>query len=101
MYLGGVKHGFGDTALSYESHYAANHDDLPVRVFMSVGAREELDDPLVDASFRFVTNVKTLAKILQERGYPGLQLTTHVFEDETHVSVISATFSQGLRVVFG
>ena len=87
--------------LTYESNYAARHDDLPVRVFMSVGAREELDDPLIEPAFQFVTNVNTLAKTLRERRYPGLQLTTHVFEDETHVSVIPATFSRGLRVVFG
>lgn len=87
--------------LTYESNYAANHNDLPVRMFMSVGAREELDDPLIDPSFQFVTNVKTLAKALQERRYPGLQLTTRVFEDETHGSVIPRTFSRGLRVVFG
>ena len=87
--------------LTYESSYAANHDDLPVRVFMSAGAREELDDPLIEPSFQFVTNMKTLAKTLQERGYPGLQLTTHVFDDETHVSVVPVTFSRGLRVVFG
>ncbi len=87
--------------LAYESNYAANHDDLPARVFMSVGAREESDDPLIEPSFRFVTNVKTLAQTLQERRYPSLQLTTHVFEDETHVSVIPATFNRGLRVVFG
>lgn len=87
--------------LTYESNYAANHDDLPVRVFMSVGAREELDDPLIEPSFQFVTNVRTLARTLRERGYPGLQLTTHVFEGETHVSVIPAMLSRGLRVVFG
>jgi predicted alpha/beta superfamily hydrolase len=87
--------------LTYESNYAANHDDLPVRVFMSVGAREESDDSLIDPSFQFVANIKTLAKTLQEHSYPGLQLTTHVFEDETHFSVIPAAFSRGLRVIFG
>jgi len=87
-------------ALVYESNYAANHNDLPVRMFMAVGAREEMDDHLIDPSFQFVTNVKVLAKRLQKRRYPGLQLTTHVFEDETHFSVIPATFSRGLRVVF-
>jgi predicted alpha/beta superfamily hydrolase len=87
--------------LTYESNYAANHDDLAVRVFMSVGAREELDDPLIEPSFQFVSNVKSLAKTLQERSYPGLRLTTSVFEGETHVSVVPTTFSRGLRVVFG
>lgn len=86
--------------LTYESNFAASHDDLPVQVFMSVGAREEADDSLIDPSFQFVTNVKTLTKTLQERRYPGLQLTTRVFEEETHFSVIPATFSWGLRAVF-
>jgi predicted alpha/beta superfamily hydrolase len=94
-----IHHDNGVT-LTYERDYAAKNDDLPVRVFMSVGAREESDDPLIESSFQFVTNVRTLAKTLGERQYPGLQLTTRVFEGETHASVIPRTFSQGLRVVF-
>jgi predicted alpha/beta superfamily hydrolase len=88
--------------LTYESNYAESHNDLPVRVFMSVGGREESDDPLplIEPRHQFVTNIKTLARTLQERNYPGMQLTSHVFEDETHMSVIPATFSRGLRVVF-
>jgi predicted alpha/beta superfamily hydrolase len=84
-----------------ESEYAATHNDLPARLFLSVGAREELDDPLIEPLFQFVTNVQTLAAVLRERRYPGLQLATHVFEGETHLSVIPVTFSRGLRVVFG
>ena len=86
--------------LEYESIYAARYSDLPARVFMSVGAREEGDDPLLEPVFQFVTNMKTLAKNLRERNYPGLRLTTHVFEDESHGFVVPATFSRGLRVVF-
>ena len=84
----------------YESVYAARYDDLPARVFMSVGDREEGDDPLLEPVFQFVTNMRTLAKNLRERNYPGLRLTTHVFEDESHGSVVPATFSRGLRLVF-
>jgi uncharacterized protein len=88
--------------LTYESKYAESHNDLPVRMFMSVGGREESDDPLplIEPLHQFVTNMKTLANSLLERKYPGLQLTSHVFEDETHMSVIPATFSRGLRAVF-
>jgi predicted alpha/beta superfamily hydrolase len=87
---------------TYEHDYAQQHDDLPVRLFMSVGEREEIDDPLplIEPSDQLVTNMKTLAHTLQERHYPGLQMTVHVFEDETHMSVIQATFSRGLRTVF-
>lgn len=86
--------------LEYENIYASRYDDLPARVFMSVGAREEGDDPLLEQVFQFVTNMKNLAKKLRERNYPGLRLTTHVFEDESHGSVVPATFSRGLRLVF-
>lgn len=86
--------------LAYEAEYAAHHDDLPVRMFMAVGAREEMDDHLIDPSFQFVTNVKVLAERLHKRRYPGLQLVTNVLEGETHFSVIPSTFSCGLRVVF-
>jgi predicted alpha/beta superfamily hydrolase len=86
---------------AYEGDYAADHDDLPARVFLSVGAREELDDPLIDPALQFVSNVKALAKMLQERNCPGLQLTTRVFEGETHASVILRTFAAGLRVNYG
>jgi predicted alpha/beta superfamily hydrolase len=87
-------------ALAYEGNYAAHHDDLPARVYLAVGAREELDDHLIDPSFQFVTNVKVLAERLESRRYPSLRLTTQVLEGETHFSVIPATFSRGLRVVF-
>lgn len=86
--------------LTYESEYAAAHDDLPVRMYVAVGAREEMDGHLIDPSLQFVTNVKVLAERLQERCYPGLQLTMEVLQNETHFSVIPATFSRGLRVVF-
>jgi hypothetical protein len=71
--------------------------------------QEELK-PFINANYRTnsedgtyignVTNVKTLAKRLQARRYPGLQLTTHVLANETHFSVIPAAVSRGLRAVF-
>ncbi len=89
--------------LSYEQNYAANHDDLPAKIFMSVGEREESDEPfpLVEPSHQYVTNMKLLAKTLKERNYPNLHLTSHVFEGETHLSVVPAAYSRGLRTVFG
>jgi predicted alpha/beta superfamily hydrolase len=93
-------HHDNQVALAYECAYASQHDDLSVQVFLSVGAREELDDPLIDPSFQFVTNLRKLTEILKKRNYPSLRLTSHVFEDETHVSVMPLCFSKGLRTVF-
>jgi predicted alpha/beta superfamily hydrolase len=86
--------------LAHEEAYAARHTDLPARVFLGVGGREEADDPMIEPAFQFVTNLQRLAATLRGRNYPGLQLTSHVFEDETHVSVVPALYSRGLREVF-
>ncbi len=37
---------------------------------------------------------------LEDRNYPNLRMTIHIFENETHLSVIPATFSRGLREAF-
>jgi hypothetical protein len=45
--------------------------------------------------------VELLVDVMKSRRYDGLDLQTYLFEDETHFSVIPATFSKGLRAVFG
>jgi predicted alpha/beta superfamily hydrolase len=50
--------------MTYESDYAARHDDLKARVFLSVGAREESEDPLIEPRYQFVSNVCRLGQIL-------------------------------------
>jgi hypothetical protein len=81
----------------YEARYAATHTDLPVTMFLSVGALEAIFEPEFAA---MVANVTKLTEILTARKYPGLKLISHIFEDETHLSVIPATMSRGLRAVF-
>jgi len=76
----------------YEANYAANNSDLAARVFMSVGAAEPE---------HMITDMEKMAKALRDRNYSSLELTTHVFDGETHLSVIPATMSRGLRAVFG
>ena len=81
----------------YEARYAATHNDLPATVFLSVGALEAILEPEFAA---MVANVQELTEVLMSRQYPGLKLISHIFEDETHYSVIPATMSRGLRAVF-
>ncbi len=76
---------------NYERDFAANNTDLSAKVFMSVGSCE---------SERMVTGMQEMARIMQDRHYNNLELITHIFEDETHISVAPATFSRGLRAVF-
>lgn len=47
-----------------------------------------------------VTNTHRMANALADRAYPSLNLTVHEFDGETHLSVIPATLSRGLREVF-
>ncbi|MBN1222404.1 MAG: alpha/beta hydrolase [Candidatus Aminicenantes bacterium] len=89
-----------EITFTYESEYAKNHSDLPARVFISVGSLEEREGNQRDAELAMVSNMHRLAKILRERNYPNLRLTTHVFEDETHISVTPATLSRGIRMVY-
>ena len=72
---------------------------LDVDLFLSVGGLEEDSEKPEDDS-KMVTNARMMASQLEDRGYPNLRLTFHVFEDETHLSVIPATISRGLRDVF-
>jgi len=75
-----------------ESEYAEKHDDLSARIFISVGGLEDIG--MLPTMIRF-------AQTLEDRSYPSLHLTRHVFENESHTSVIPATYSRGLRYLFG
>lgn len=71
--------------------------DLPVRLFLGVGALEEA----MDVNSRFVSNLYEFEARLRRRAYPSLDLHFHVFPDETHMSVFPAALSRGLTAVFG
>jgi hypothetical protein len=84
-----------------ETECAARSPKLAARLFMSVGGLEE--DPNNDRlrPYAMVSNLERMTSTLQRRAYPGLKLDTVVFLAETHLSVIPATMSRGLRSVFG
>jgi predicted alpha/beta superfamily hydrolase len=83
--------------LQEEAALAASAADLPVHLFLGVGALEEA----MDVNCRFVSNLYELEARLGRRAYPNLDLAFHVFADETHMSVFPAAFSRGLTHVFG
>lgn len=81
----------------YEQEYARTHHDLPARLYLSAGGREE-----TEAGFTHMeTNVKKLAELLSNRHYPGLHLRTQVLEEENHFSVFPAALNHGLRALYG
>ena len=69
-----------------EAAYAEANDDLDADLFLSAGALE---------SEGMISNTAKMAERLRSRGYPNLRLTEHVFEGETHLSVVPATLSRG------
>lgn len=73
-----------------EEETAAAIDDVDVNVFMGVGQLEEgVGVPWLD-EFRTVTNVTKMAALLAGRGYPSLRIESHIFDGETHTSVVPA-----------
>jgi predicted alpha/beta superfamily hydrolase len=80
-----------------EAVLSSRRTDLPVHLFLSVGALEET----MDVESRFVSNLYEFEARLRRRAYPNLDLHFHVFPDETHMSVLPAALSRGLSAVFG
>ena len=80
--------------LQLESTYAESHDSLRAQLFISTGLL--LDGPFPENP----PGIKELVAILEARDYAGLQIKTAYFEDETHITVIPATISRGLRAIY-
>lgn len=73
----------------------------PARVFLAVGALEERAEIPLLATFKLVSNVSEFARLLQARPAPGLDVWLHVFESETHASVVPVALTRGLRTLQG
>jgi predicted alpha/beta superfamily hydrolase len=76
--------------------FVESHDALDAKLYMAVGALEEREAD----EFSMVTNMFQLAKLLRDAKIEGLQLTTHLFPNETHTSVIGMNFSRGIQEVY-
>ncbi|MEO7265013.1 MAG: alpha/beta hydrolase-fold protein [Ferruginibacter sp.] len=75
-----------------EKAFSEKNTSLPVKIFMSVGSLEGSSMTPVMSAF---------ADSLRSRNYKGLNLTSHIFEDENHMSVVPAMISRTLRVLYG
>jgi len=74
-----------------EEEYATNNEELPVKLYLSVGSLEEGD---------MVSNLHDFSEILGSREYSGFSLDVEVIEGETHQSVIPFSISKGIRAVY-
>jgi predicted alpha/beta superfamily hydrolase len=79
-----------DALFEYEENYASSHHDLNARLFITAGSNEAgLLEP-----------VQRLVRCLQSRGYPELEVLTHIFEGEGHSSAYAASVSRALCVLY-
>jgi len=75
-----------------EEKYAKTHSALSAKIFVSIADNEGYAQAVPDFD--------RIVKVFEQRKYTNLQWTAHVFEDETHVSVLPATISRGLRTIY-
>lgn len=73
-----------------------NPKSLAARVFFGMGSYE--NQPWRGRAM--ISDMQSLVEILQSHFLPELEITSHVFEGETHNSVFPAALTRGLRVVF-
>lgn len=81
---------FADDAVilrRFEPDYAKTHKDLPVSVWLSVGANDEY---LVD-------DTKKFAEVLKNRKYSSLRLHTQIVEGVNHLTGIQPTMLQAFK----
>jgi predicted alpha/beta superfamily hydrolase len=79
-----------------EERYAQANRDLAASVFFGAGEAEILSG----STWGIVSSMVRLEEILKSRNYPSLKLSTRIFPDENHVSVIPLVLSWGLRAVW-
>tara|TARA_R110002020_G_scaffold173061_2_gene363717 strand:+ start:520 stop:1137 length:618 start_codon:yes stop_codon:yes gene_type:complete len=70
----------------------SDYSDLKGEVFFSIGA---LEGDMMVAPYR------TFLKALEEKKPPSLKVTSQIFENETHLSVVPAGSSRTLRTLYG
>ncbi len=90
----------GRVTLQYEEQYAARHSDLDASIFMAVGALEETGDDSISVAAGMVSNIDALARQLRARNYSSFEIETHVFDGETHLSVVMSNFGWGIRRLY-
>jgi predicted alpha/beta superfamily hydrolase len=80
---------------------AAGIDDIAARVYLGVGGAE-LNDPAYmwgDSTTGF-SDLVSVTRILKQRDYASLELTTSIVANQDHFSVPPMTFAEGVRALW-
>lgn len=106
-----------DLMFSHEAEYAHTHDDLPAKVFFSVGAYENAagDERLLaqlplerrakaeaelDSTLDYVAGTERMVAALRSRAYPSLEIECEVLPGEYHETAPPLNLSRSLRYLF-
>jgi predicted alpha/beta superfamily hydrolase len=91
----------------YEQQFAEKHHSLNINAFISVGAQEDAEpyhfseqQQKVLSHVRLVDDTYKMVETLKQHTPKGLEVHSHVFEGETHMSVVAPWLSRGLRTLF-
>jgi len=80
------------TMLGIEAEFAAAHDDLVAKMFLTAGQDEDMLE-----GFNMCGNMIEMATQLENRNYPNLEIGHIILPSESHSSTIGAAISRGLR----
>jgi hypothetical protein len=93
-YLEGVR----GAVFTAEEAYAADHDDLAVSLFVGVGA-DETEEYFLAAS-GIVSSTAAFSETLRLRGYPSLTLSTRIYSNQNHYTVVPPLLSDAIRTLW-
>jgi uncharacterized protein len=103
-----------DVMFDVEQRYANAHDDLPAKVFVSIGEYEDHEGRQREASrlpeterananaryIDMVADTRRMVAALRDRNYPGLQLGDVVLPGEFHITSPHLSLSRALRHLY-
>jgi predicted alpha/beta superfamily hydrolase len=81
--------------LNLESEYYSHHKELNKTVYLVYGIEGDIDH-----AENMEKTANELIQRLQSRNYQGLKLVTRIFDEETHYSIYSTAFTNGLKAIF-
>lgn len=86
---------------------AIEYTPIKVSIFIGVGSLEDSELYHFPSSARekmshikLIDDSKKMAKFLSDANYPGVSVTLHIFDGETHMSVIAPWLCRGFREMF-
>ena len=87
--------------LKAEASYAANHKDLPARIYLATGSREHPGSGgCAGCDNDMVADQARLAAVLKGRNYPGLRIRTTVVDDGFHETTFPIGLMQGMQWLY-